>query len=74
MSCGQCIKEWQIYRSLTRSPLQNLNEHITAPEDAMQIYLVPELPQSGVYEDILTVMDVFSRYLVAYRPSNDDAK
>ena len=34
MSCEQCIKESRIDRGLTRLPLQNPNEHITAPEDA----------------------------------------
>ena len=47
MSCEQCIRDSRIHRSLTRPPLQNPNEHITAPEDAMQINLVPELPPSG---------------------------
>ena len=37
MSCEQCIKECRIDRSLIRPSLQNPNEHITAPEDAMQI-------------------------------------
>ena len=74
MSCEQCIRESRIDRSLTRLPLQNPNEHITAPEDAMQIDLVPELPPSGGYENILTAMDVFSRYLFAYPTSNQDAK
>ena len=46
MSCEQCIRESRIDRSLTRPPLQNPNEHINAPEDAMQIDLVPELPPS----------------------------
>ena len=45
---------------LTRSPLQNPNEHNTAPKDAMQIDLVPELPPSDGYENIMTAMDVFS--------------
>ena len=54
-------------------PLQNPNEHITAPEDAMQIDLVPELPPSGGYTNIVTAMDVFSRYLFAYPTSNQDA-
>ena len=49
-------------------------EHITAPEDAMQIDLMPELPPSGGYESIVTAMDVFSRYLFAYPTSNQDAK
>ena len=60
MSCEQCIRESQIDHSFTRPPLQNANEHITAPEDAMQIDLVPELPPSGGYENIVTALDVFS--------------
>ena len=39
----------------------------------MQIDLVPRLPPSGGYENIVTVMDVFSRYLFAYPTSNQDA-
>ena len=74
MSCEQFIRESRIDRSITRPPLQNPNEHITAPEDAMQIDLVPELPQSGGYENIVTAMDVFSSYLFAYPTSNQDAK
>ena len=74
MSCKQCIRESRIDRSLTRPPLQNPNEHITAPKDAMQIDLVPDLPPSGGYENIVTAMDVFSRYLFAYPTSNQDAK
>ena len=74
MSCEQCIRKSRIDRSLTHLPLQNPNEHITAPEDAMQIDLVPELPPSGGNENIVTAMDVFSRYLFAYPTSNQDAK
>ena len=55
-------------------PLQNPNEYITAPEDAMQIDLVPGLPPSGGYENIVTAIDVFSRYFFAYPTSNQDAK
>ena len=73
MSCEQCMKESRIDRSFTRPPLQNPNEYITAPEDAMQIDLVPGLPPCGGYENIVTAMDVFSRYLFAYRTSNQDA-
>ena len=74
MSCEQCIRKPRIDGSLARRPLQNPNEHITAPEDAMQIDLVPELPPSGGYENIVTAMDVFSRFLIAYPTSNQDAK
>ena len=74
MSCEQCIRESRIHLVLTRPPLQNPNEHITAPEDAMQIDLVPDLPPSGGYENIVTAMDVFSRYLFDYPTSNQDFK
>ena len=40
----------------------------------MQIDLVPGLPPSGCYENIVTAIDVFSRYLFAYPTSNQDAK
>ena len=70
MSCEQGIRESRIDRSLTGPPLQNPNEHITAPEDAMQIDLVPELPPFGGYENLVTAIDVFSRYLFAYPTAN----
>ena len=40
----------------------------------MQFDLVPELPSSGGYENIVTAMDVFSHYLFACPTSNQDAK
>ena len=39
----------------------------------MKIDLVPGLPPSGGYENIVTAMDVFSRYLFAYPTANQDA-
>ena len=74
VSCEQCIRESRVEDRLTQPVLQNPNEHITAPEDAMQRDLVPELPPSGGYENILTAMDVFSRYLFAYSISSQDTK
>ena len=63
MSREQCIRELRINPRLTHPPVQNPNEYITAPEDAMQIDLVPGLPPSGGYEYIVTAMDVFSIYM-----------
>ena len=74
MSCEQCVRDLRLDRSLTRSPVQNPNEHNTAPEDAMQVVLAPELSPSGGCENIVTAMDVFFRYLIAYPTSNQDAK
>ena len=74
MSCEQCLRESRITPWFTRHPLQNPNECITAPEDAMQIDLVPGLPPSCGYENIVTAMDVFSRFLFAYPTSIQDNK
>ena len=74
MSCEQCIRGSRIDCSLTRFSLHNHNEPITSPEVSMQIVLVPELLLSGCDENTLTAMDVFSRNLVAYSASNQDAK
>ena len=40
----------------------------------MQIDLVPGLPLSGGYKNLVTAMDVFLRYLFAYPTSNQEAK
>ena len=73
-SCEQYIRESRVEYRLTRPALQNPSEHITAPEDAMQIVLVPELIPSGGYENIVMAMYVFSRYLCAYPTSSQEAK
>ena len=39
----------------------------------MQIDLLPELPPSGGYENVITAIDVFSRYAFAYPVSNPTA-
>ena len=74
MSCEQGIGESGVENTLTRPALQNPCERITAPEDAMQIDLVPEIPTSGGYENIVTAMDVFSRILFVYPNSSLDLK
>ena len=43
------------------------------PEDVMQIDLLPNLPPSGGYENIITAMDLFSRYLFAYQVTDASA-
>ena len=62
MSYRHFIRESGIDRKLKRSAMQNPNEHITAPEDAMQIDLVPELTPSRGHENTVTAMDVCCRY------------
>ena len=55
ISSEQCIRESLVDIRLTGPALQVPSEHITAPIDAMQIDLVPELPPSVGYENIVTV-------------------
>ena len=64
--CEICIKDKRIPNSSITPELPNLPEWDLGPEDAMQIDLLPNLPPSGGYENIITAMDVFSRYLFAY--------
>ena len=73
-SCEQCIRESRVDNRLTRPALEHPSENITAPEVPMQIDLVPELPLFGGHENIITAMDVFSRYSFAYPTSSHDAK
>ena len=40
-------------------PFKTQMSTLLAPEEAMQIDLVPELPPSGGYENIVTAIDVF---------------
>ena len=64
--CEICIKDKRIPNSSITPELLNLPEWDLGPEDAMQIDLLPNLPPSAGYENIITAMDVFSRYLFAY--------
>ena len=41
ISCNECIRGSRFDHGLTRHPMQNPNDYITAPEDAMPIDLVP---------------------------------
>ena len=64
--CEICIKDKRIPNSTITPELLNLPEWDLGPEDAMQIDLLPNLPPRAGYENIITAMDVFSRYLFAY--------
>ena len=50
--------------------LGHIPECDLGPDDLTQIDLLPELPPSGVYENIITASDVFSKLAFAYPVSN----
>ena len=64
--CDQCARDKRVPNATITPELLNLPEWDLGPEDAMQIDLLPNLPPSGGYENVLTAIDVFSRYLFAY--------
>ena len=63
--CEQCAKDKGVHNATIKPELLNLPEWDLVPKDAMQIYLLTKLP-SGGFENVLTSIDVFSRYLFAY--------
>ena len=64
--CEICIKGKRIPNSSITQELLNLPEWDLVPEDAMQIDILLKLPPSRGYDNIITAMVVFSRYLFAY--------
>ena len=64
--CVTCGKDKRVANNTITPELLNLPEWDLGPEDAMQIDLLPNLPTSGVYQTVMTAIDVFSRYLFAY--------
>ena len=56
--------------SITQESLLN---YFHIPEDLMQVNLWPDMPPSEGYENIITAVDVFSRYAFAFAVSNPTA-
>ena len=71
--CEICIHDKRINNTRITPELFHIPEWDLGPEDLMQIDLLPELPPSGGYENIITAIDVFSRYAFAYPVSNPTA-
>ena len=68
-----CIHDKRINNTRITPELSHIPEWDHGPEDLIQIDLLPELPPSGGYENIITAIDVFSRYAFAYPVSNPTA-
>ena len=68
--CEICIQDKRINNTRITPELFYIPEWDLGPEDLMQIDLLPELPPSGGYENIIKAKDVFSRYAFAYPVSN----
>ena len=64
--CEICMKDKRTKNPSITPELLNLPEWDLGPENDLQIDLLPNLPPSGGYENIITALDVFSKYLFAY--------
>ena len=71
--CEICIQDKRINNKRITPEIIHIPEWDLGPEDLMQMDLLPELPPSGGYENIITAIDVFSRYVFAYTVSNPTA-
>ena len=65
-TCDICMKDKRIKNPSITPELLNLPEWDHGPEDALQIILLPNIPPSGGYENIITALDILSRYQFAY--------
>ena len=60
-----CIQNKRINNDLLKTELLNCTDWDLGPEDILQMDILPNLPPSGGYENIITAA-FFSRYLFAY--------
>ena len=71
--CEICIQDKRINNTRITPELIHIPEWGLGPEDFLQINILPELQPSGCYENIITALDVISRYAFAYPVSNPTA-
>ena len=64
--CQMCIQNKRNNNDLLQTELLNCPDWDLGPEDVLQMDILPNLPPSGGYDNIITAIDVFSRYLFAY--------
>ena len=74
LQCEDCIKYKTINNNHIRPKMINHTEHVLGPEDILEIDILPNLPNSAGYQNILVVIDVFSRYLFVHPTQNVTGK
>ena len=73
-SCPDCIGNKRIDTRQIRPKVLGNPEFTMGPEDCLEVDILPNLPSSNGYQHIITMMDVFSRYLFAYPTQDMTAK
>ena len=75
LQCEDCIKYKKKNKNCQIRPkMINNTEHVLESEDSVEIDILPNLPNSARYQNIVTMIDVFSCYLFAYPTPNVTAK
>ena len=72
--CEDCIRYKRISNAQIKPKMINNTEHVPGPEDILEIDILPNLPNSAGYQNIVTMIDVFLRYLFAYPTQNATAR
>ena len=65
-NCQMCIQNKRSKNNLLNTELPNYPEWDLGSEDVPQMDILPNLSPSGGFENIITAIDVFSRYVFAY--------
>ena len=73
-SCQDCIANKRIDTRQIRPKMLSNTEFTMGPEDCLEVDILPNLPSSNGYQHIITMMDIFSRYLFAYPTQDMTAK
>ena len=73
-NCPDCIANERIDTRQIRQQMLSNTEFTMGPEDCLEVDMLPNLPSSSGYQHIITMMDVFSRYLFAYPTQDMTAK
>ena len=73
LQCEDCIKYKRISNIQIRPKMINNTEDVLGPKDILEIDILPNLPNSAGYQNIVSMIDVFSRYLFAYPTQNATA-
>ena len=69
-SCTDCIANKRLDKRQIRPKKLSKTEFTLGPEDCLQVVILPHLPSSNGYQHIITMRDVFSRYLFTH-PTQD---
>ena len=72
--CQECIKYKRVSTRQIRPKMINPTDFSMGPEDILEIDILPNSLCSAGYQHIITMIDVFSRYLFAYPTQNMTAQ